>query len=351
MLYDVEKATVDARKYCYGKQGNTLNPVTQAQTRREMNGYKKPSVTLMEVFRFYTQRKQATRLFGCAMSWLYVILDRPFTPPRSPLTSPSFLDLAFYGLGFSSASLLSTMGFDKRDNLYLALRNTASGTLILICAGALPGYWLTVLTVDKLGRKRIQIGGFLILTLIFSVLGFAWQALSKTHLLVLYVLAQFFFNFGPNATTFITPAEIFPTRVRCTGHGFSASMGKLGAVLAQVFFASMIKRGATHDNPTPWIHGVMQIFALFMFLGMLTSLLVPESRGESLERLAGEKGDVYHVLPGAWRSRAAREDVEAPGLTGGRGSAVSGRSTDGIFGDAGEKGKWWRLRQTEIRQP
>lgn len=70
VLYDVEKASVDARRYRYGKQGNILNPVAQAQTRREMNGYKKPRVTLLEVFRFYAQKKQAIRLFGCATSWL-----------------------------------------------------------------------------------------------------------------------------------------------------------------------------------------------------------------------------------------------------------------------------------------
>jgi PHS family inorganic phosphate transporter-like MFS transporter len=70
VLYDVEKATVDTRKYRYGKKDNIVDPVTQAQTRREMNGYKRPPVTLMEVYSFYTQKKQAIRLFGCAMSWL-----------------------------------------------------------------------------------------------------------------------------------------------------------------------------------------------------------------------------------------------------------------------------------------
>jgi PHS family inorganic phosphate transporter-like MFS transporter len=257
---------------------------------------------------------------------------------------PSFLDLAFYGLGFSSASLLSTMGFSKQDNLYLTLRNIAVGQTVLICAGALPGYWLTVFTVDKLGRKPIQIGGFAVLTLLFCVLGFAWQHLTHRHLLILYVLAQFFFNFGPNATTFITPAEIFPTRVRSTGHGFSAGMGKLGAVFAQIFFAPMIKRGATHDNPTPWIHGVMQIFALFMFLGMLTSFLVPESKRARLEELAGEKEEVYEVQ-GSWRNR---HDVEAPRASG---SGASGRSTEGFWtrGDK-ENGKWWRAKHVEVSQ-
>src|SRR5207253_2721691 len=57
----------------------------------------------------------------------------------------------------------------------------------------------------------------------------------------------------------------------------------------------MIKKGATHENPTPWIHGVMQIFALFMFLGMLTSLLVPEGKGQRLEDLGGEKDGHYEL--------------------------------------------------------
>lgn len=218
---------------------------------------------------------------------------------------------------------------------------------MLICAGALPGYWLTVLTVDKLGRKPIQIGGFAVLTIIFCVLGFAWRSLTKTHLLALYVLAQFFFNFGPNATTFITPAEIFPTRVRSTGHGFSAGMGKLGAVFAQIFFAPMIKRGASHDNPTPWIHGVMQIFALFMFLGMLTSLLVPESKQARLEALAGEKEDVYELQASQWRSRGGAASATATARTSGSASA---RSTEGIVGDVEgdvEKKGWWRVRHSE----
>ncbi|KAJ4374236.1 hypothetical protein N0V83_002977 [Neocucurbitaria cava] len=336
VMYDVEKASVDARKYRYGKQGNVINPVTQAKARSEMAKYKTPRPTLMEVLRFYSQRRQAIRLFGTSMSWF-------------------FLDLAFYGLGFSSASLMSTMGFDQRDNLYQYLRNTATGQIVLICAGALPGYWLTVFTVDTIGRKPIQIGGFGILTIIFCVLGFAWQGLTKTHLLVLYVLAQFFFNFGPNATTFITPAEIFPTRVRSTGHGFSAGLGKLGAVFAQIFFAPMIKKGATHDNPTPWIHGVMQIFALFMFLGMLTSLLVPESKRARLEELAGEKDDVYELQASNWRNRggaaaaATPGDIEAPAVARGSGSATSGRSTEGIMSDGDLEKKWWKTRQSELQ--
>ena len=36
-------------------------------------------------------------------------------------------------------------------------------------------------------------------------------------------------NAGPNATTYILPVELYPTKLRATGHGFAAAAGKLGA--------------------------------------------------------------------------------------------------------------------------
>ena len=45
--------------------------------------------------------------------------------------------------------------------------------------------------------------------------------------LFLYGCTFFFSNFGPNVTTFVLPAEVFPTEVRATLHGFAAAMGKV----------------------------------------------------------------------------------------------------------------------------
>lgn len=56
--------------------------------------------------------------------------------------------------------------------------------------------------------------------------------------MVLYCLANFFQNFGPNTTTFIVPGEVFPTRYRSTAHGISAASGKFGAVIAQLVFTA-----------------------------------------------------------------------------------------------------------------
>jgi PHS family inorganic phosphate transporter-like MFS transporter len=78
----------------------------------------------------------------------------------------------------------------------------------------------------------------------FLCKGFGYHALIKTHngskwFTVLYCLANFFQNFGPNVTTFVIPGEVFPTRYRSTAHGISAASGKFGAVVAQVGFARL----------------------------------------------------------------------------------------------------------------
>jgi PHS family inorganic phosphate transporter-like MFS transporter len=102
-----------------------------------------------------------------------------------------------------------------------------------------------------------------------------------------------FCSVGPNATTFITPGEVFPTRYRATCHGLSAGAGKIGAIIAQVGIGPLIHHGApsncTGSACSPWLDHVMQIFALLMLCGGIVSLLIPESKRISLEKLAGEE--------------------------------------------------------------
>ncbi|RAL11836.1 MFS general substrate transporter [Aspergillus homomorphus CBS 101889] len=195
--------------------------------------------------------------------------------------------------GINNSIILTAIGWNGGSNIYEYFYRNAVGNLILICAGAIPGYWMTVATVDSIGRKPIQLVGFVILTTVFIIIGFAYASLkqSQNALLALYVVAQFFFNFGPNATTFIVPGECFPTRYRSTSHGMSAAAGKVGAIIAQCVFGPLAHRGAQggiSSSDTPWLNHVMQIFALFMVCGFLTTWLIPETKGRTLEYLAGE---------------------------------------------------------------
>ncbi len=68
------------------------------------------------------------------------------------------------------------------------------------------------------------------MTVILLVLAAAIQQIISVNIwlfIVLYALTFFFANFGPNATTFITPVELFTTKYRSTLHGISAATGEL----------------------------------------------------------------------------------------------------------------------------
>jgi len=78
-----------------------------------------------------------------------------------------------------------------------------------------PGYYVCVATVERLGRKFIQYMGFTMMTIFLAVIAGAWVPLKANAvwaLVIIYALTFFFANFGPNTTTFIIPGEAFPTR-------------------------------------------------------------------------------------------------------------------------------------------
>ncbi|KAH9320970.1 hypothetical protein KI387_015609, partial [Taxus chinensis] len=103
-------------------------------------------------------------------------------------------------------------------------------SLIALCATVL-GYWFTVALIDHVGRFAIQLMGFFFMTVFMLVLAIPynhWRGHKcasgycggdHTVFVVMYSLTFFFANFGPNITTFIVPAEIFPARLRSTCHG------------------------------------------------------------------------------------------------------------------------------------
>ncbi|KAK1473985.1 H+ symporter [Colletotrichum cuscutae] len=277
---DVEKADADIRAYMASKSKGDYDTDLQFKMKKETGpGYNTPAASWPDAWAYFTQWKHFKMLLGTAFSWF-------------------FLDLAFYGLGLNSTVVLQTIGYADGANFYKRLHNQAVGLIILACAGAIPGYWVSVFTIDTLGRKPIQIMGFFMLTVIFCVLGFLLHQLTDAVFLTLYITGQFFFNFGPNTTTFIVPGECFPTRYRSTGHGISAAMGKVGAILAQVISIPLLAKdvpGDCHgDHCAPWLDRLLELFALFMFLGMLSSLLIPETKGMTLEELAGETPTSYN---------------------------------------------------------
>ncbi|THW77066.1 inorganic phosphate transporter [Aureobasidium pullulans] len=200
------------------------------------------------------------------------------------------LDLAFYGLGmndYTTLELIWSNNLTQTEPLYQALLANAWQSLLIVSLGAIIGNILTMISINRLGRRMIQINGFFWLFVLFLVIGTSYRKLMDTQrssvLVVLYILTQIFFNFGPNTTTYIIPAEVFPTRYRCTAHGISAAFGKLGAVLSQCILGWIT--GNIKDNKT-----YLLVFSAFMLVGLvMTVYWIPHSRDKNGQTLTLEE--------------------------------------------------------------
>ncbi|KAF2624439.1 MFS general substrate transporter [Macroventuria anomochaeta] len=199
-----------------------------------------------------------------------------------------FLDFAFYGLGLSSPQIVSHIWQNPnvgRPKVFDSLRDNSLHTLVMVSIGTIIGGLLMIKVIKYASPKVIQFWGFLVLFVLFIVTGSAWTKLldtSRSGLIVLYVLSHIAFNLGPNVTTFIIPAEIFPTRYRCTCHGIAAAAGKLGSWVVQIFLAYAFQndnQGEQYDWERENFGHVLQVMSAFMVAGaVVTYFLVPETR-------------------------------------------------------------------------
>ena len=292
--------------------------------------------------------KYGVHLTGAALSWF-------------------FLDVGFYSQSLFQKDVFLQVGFIPPANRMSALKEsmvTAKAQALIALGSTIPGYWVTVFTVDILGRKNIQIGGFIAMTSFMAAMAGAYthllnpnspggvslsdnQPLMRNGWIAMYAFTFFFANFGPNSTTFIVPAELFPTKFKATGHGICAAIGKAGAIIGSFGFlfaaqphtlestwsfpctfdsdfyfdtsvSPPVRGGCKLKNACPIGHsatgttvpslcdicnvkllsgcapfgvgvqGALGILAAINFCGLLTTFMIPETMGKSLEELNGE---------------------------------------------------------------
>ena len=193
------------------------------------------------------------------------------------------LDFAYYGNTISSPEILKLL------SPHASLLHNTLVQLAIFAVFALPGYFLAIALLDKTGRRSIQLLGFGLMGTMFLLIGLV-PGVTQTAapFLALYGISYFFTEFGPNTTTFVYPAELFPVQVRTTGHGISAALGKMGVFAGAFLFPVMLASSLG-------IRGAEVVAGLVSLAGLaLTALLLPEPRGKSLEELSAQA----YNLPG-----------------------------------------------------
>ncbi|CAN4120524.1 unnamed protein product [Withania somnifera] len=207
------------------------------------------------------------------------------------------LDIAFYSQKLFQKDIFSKIGWIPHPETMNALdevfKIARAQTLIALCS-TVTGYWFTVAFVNIMGRSVIQLMGFFFMTVFMFALAIPYnhwtQKENRIGFVIMYSLTFFFANFGPNATTFVVPAEIFPARLRSTCHGISAAAGKAGAIVGFLYAAqSTDPTKVDAGYPTGiGVKNALIVLGCVNLLGMLFTLLVPESKGKSLEDMSKE---------------------------------------------------------------
>lgn len=196
-------------------------------------------------------------------------------------------DYAYYGNTISTPLVLKHIA--PHANL---IQSTAISFLIFVVF-AVPGYFVAAATIDKIGHKFLQMLGFFMMGLMFFIIGMFPSTVNNFPLFVtLYGLSYFFAEFGPNTTTFVLPAEVFPVNVRTTAHGISAGVAKIGAFIGAYFFPILLKSlGLSHT---------LLLTFVFSLAGLiLTYIAIPEPKGKSLEEISQEDTAISKPSPAA----------------------------------------------------
>uniref|UniRef100_A0ACD5VBK7 Uncharacterized protein n=1 Tax=Avena sativa TaxID=4498 RepID=A0ACD5VBK7_AVESA len=255
-----------------------------------------PPASQYGLFSLEFLRQHGRDLFGCASAWF--LLDIPYY-------SSTLFQSQIYRPWFPPAS---------HQNVFREAYDVARFQAIIAVASTIPGYFAAVLLIDRAGRRRLQMAGFFLMAaFLFALAGpydHYWRGNAKNAwYIVLYALTFFSANLGPNTTTFILPAELFPARLRSTCHGISAAAGKLGALVGTVGFLWASQAQDREEVQAGYEPGIGMMNALIILgaiclIGLaVTYLFTPETMGRSLEENEGERGQDLHDGDGGMTMR------------------------------------------------
>lgn len=209
------------------------------------------------------------------------------------------LDFAYYGIQIGSPRFLAKL-FASQQPVDLTLQayqsdavvedqsidkiliHNSTRAMIATSIGSIIGSLILIAIIPYVSRRKLLIWSFLGLGILMAIAGgsflgtFGHKSYGVT--LWLFIMIQLFFNLGPNSLTFIIPAEIFPTPIRCTCHGIAAAAGKLASVIVQTILLKAKFGGkSVGDSDSRGMGYLLIIFSASLFLGSLvTWAWIPE---------------------------------------------------------------------------
>ena len=172
------------------------------------------------------------------------------------------VNFSYYGAFIWLPTLLVASGF--------SLVRSFEYTLIITLA-QLPGYAASAYLIERWGRRTtlaVFLVGAAVSAAFFGVAGDATQVIWAG-------MALSFFNLGAWGALYAVTPEIYPTRMRATGAGWAAGVGRIASILAPLAVPLLRDAGG--------IEVLFGVFAAFFVAAALGAFWLPEQRGKALE--------------------------------------------------------------------
>lgn len=196
-----------------------------------------------------------------------------FRPPYLKATialclSWALMDISYYSVGLFTPDILSAMHMATSNNFIHDTKTIVKNTIFLNSFVAL-GAFISIFVIDKVPRVALQKFGFIGAFLGLFVLSLSvYLKIEPIYPIIFacFLTYNVFINMGPGATTYLLPAEIYPSSIRGTGHGLASGVAKLGAFVGTILLPEL--------QQIVGIHVTLFLLSLTLLIGYaLTTLL------------------------------------------------------------------------------
>ncbi len=169
--------------------------------------------------------------------------------------------MGYYGISMWLTALLTLKGFTvTKSILYVSL----------ITLGGVPSFFLVGYLADKIGRKMTLV----LMAVLTAVGAFFYGQAMTIYMVIVTGLLFMFVQFGYNSASMVFTTEIWPTKVRASGKGYTQSCGRVGAALGPMVIGYILAAG----------YGDNVVFAFAVAINLLAAVLIylfaPETKGK-----------------------------------------------------------------------
>ncbi len=172
-------------------------------------------------------------------------------------------DIGAYGIG-----LLIPLIFKKTG--LISNEDNALVTSLIIFAGIISSI-AGLLNIDKIGRKGLQLIGFIGMAIALFSLPSVYKSL--TGIILVIFIAEIFNSFA-SLTVGIFPAELSHTSFRSSAYGFSAMMGKFGAICGVLIMVFFVKENKDFGY---------YLIGILMLTAFLLTFFLPETKNREID--------------------------------------------------------------------